>query len=131
MFVSVMVHNQARSNRQASGARYKYQKVRRQHESGRKPAHTRIGDERKQVIRTIGDNQKIKALSASTAQITNPSTNKVVSSEILSVQENPANRHFVRRNIITKGSIIETDKGLAKVTSRPGQTGVVQAILVK
>jgi len=35
----------------------------------------------------------------------------------------------VRRNIITKGAIIEVEgERLAKVTSRPGQHGVVNAV---
>ena len=33
-------------------------------------------------------------------------------------------------NIITKGSVIQTEKGKAQVTSRPGQHGVVSAVLV-
>ncbi|RLF79472.1 30S ribosomal protein S8e, partial [Thermococci archaeon] len=43
----------------------------------------------------------------------------------------PANRQYVRRNIITKGAIIQTEIGKAIVTSRPGQDGVVNAVLIK
>ena len=50
--------------------------------------------------------------------------------EIISVVENPANIHYVRRNIMTKGAIIETELGKAKITSRPGQTGTINAILI-
>ena len=125
-----MVLNQARSNRKPSGARYKYQKVRRQHEAGRRPALTRIGAKRNQVVRTIGDNKKVKALTTPTASVFDPKNKKHFSAEIESVQENQANRHFVRRNIITKGAIIQTSKGPARVTSRPGQTGQIQAVLL-
>ncbi|MFT4249908.1 MAG: 30S ribosomal protein S8e [Candidatus Woesearchaeota archaeon] len=125
-----MVLNQARSNRQPSGARYKYQKVRRQHEIGRRPALTRIGKKRNQVVRTIGNNKKVKALTAQTASVFNPKTKKHVTADIESVLENQANRHFVRRNIITKGTVIQTSKGAARVTSRPGQTGQIQAVLI-
>jgi small subunit ribosomal protein S8e len=45
--------------------------------------------------------------------------------------ENPANPHYVRRNIITKGAVIKTELGNAKVTSRPGQDGVVNAALIE
>ena len=51
--------------------------------------------------------------------------------KILSVKENSANIHFVRMNVITKGAIIETEAGLAKVTSRPGQDGIINAKLIK
>ena len=37
----------------------------------------------------------------------------------------------VRRNILTKGAIIETDAGKAKITNRPGQEGTVNAVLVE
>jgi small subunit ribosomal protein S8e len=62
--------------------------------------------------------------------ITDPKSGKSSSSKIIKVVENSANPNYVRQNIITKGSIIETEKGKAKVTSRPGQHGVVNAILV-
>jgi len=37
----------------------------------------------------------------------------------------------VRRNIITKGAVIKTEKGPARVTSRPGQHGIINAILLE
>ncbi|MEK6949175.1 MAG: 30S ribosomal protein S8e, partial [Nanoarchaeota archaeon] len=49
---------------------------------------------------------------------------------IKTISGNPANRHFVRRNIMTKGAIIETEKGKARITSRPGQDGAVNAVLI-
>ena len=51
--------------------------------------------------------------------------------KIEQVLENPANRNFVRRSILTKGTIIKTSKGNARIVSRPGQEGVINAILVK
>jgi small subunit ribosomal protein S8e len=56
---------------------------------------------------------------------------RLIKAKILMVVGNPANRHFVRRNILTKGCIIETDKGKARVLSRPGQEGVVNAVLIQ
>ena len=56
------------------------------------------------------------------------SNTKVV--DILGVVENTANPNYVRRNIITKGAIVETPEGNAKVTSRPGQDGVINGILI-
>jgi small subunit ribosomal protein S8e len=32
---------------------------------------------------------------------------------------------------VTKGAVIETGEGRARVTSRPGQTGQVNAVLVE
>ena len=59
------------------------------------------------------------------------SSNKPQKVKILHVKENPANPHFVRMGVITKGAIIETELGLAKVVSRPGQTGAVNALLIE
>ena len=125
-----MVRNQARSKRKPSGGRYKYKKVRRQHESGREAANTRIGEDKTLSVRTLGGNQKDKALSVSEANVVDKK-GKHHSVEILGVEDNPANRHFVRRNIITKGAIISTDKGDARVTNRPGQEGFVDAVLLE
>ena len=62
--------------------------------------------------------------------LTDPKSGKTSVSKILEVVENAANPNYVRQNIITKGSIISTEKGNAKVTSRPGQHGVVSAVLM-
>jgi small subunit ribosomal protein S8e len=51
--------------------------------------------------------------------------------KILGVAKNPANKEYERRQVITKGALIKTELGLARVTSRPGQNGVVNAVLVK
>ena len=38
--------------------------------------------------------------------------------------------NYVRQNIITKGAVIMTDAGKARVTSRPGQSGSINAVLI-
>ena len=58
-------------------------------------------------------------------------TKKYSKEKIKTIVENNANRHFVRRNIMTKGAVVETAKGKVKITSRPGQVGVLQGILIK
>ncbi len=56
---------------------------------------------------------------------------KVKKAKITTVFQSPDNRHYARENILTKGAVIETELGKAKITSRPGQSGVVNAVLVK
>ena len=46
------------------------------------------------------------------------------------VVENKANKDFVRMNILTKGAIIETDLGKARIINRPGQEPQINAVLV-
>ncbi|MHA1294432.1 MAG: 30S ribosomal protein S8e, partial [Promethearchaeota archaeon] len=41
-----------------------------------------------------------------------------------------ASKDLNRRHIITKGSIVETELGRARITSRPGQHGVLNGILI-
>ena len=55
---------------------------------------------------------------------------KTTSTDILNVIENPANPNLVRRNIITKGTVVETKLGKVKITSRPGQEGSVNGVLI-
>lgn len=57
--------------------------------------------------------------------------NKVKKAKILKVLENPTNNDYQRRGVITKGAILETEDGKCKVVSRPGQHGVVNAVLIK
>lgn len=56
---------------------------------------------------------------------------KVKKTKILRVLENPTNNDYQRRGVITKGAILETEDGKCRVVSRPGQHGIVNAILVK
>ena len=98
-------------------------------------AETIVSDkDKRKKKRTAGGNIKIKMKAAKTVSITVPGQKKAVKAEILSVEENQANRLYTRKNIITKGAIIKVKisnkEEKAKVTSRPGQHGIVQAILL-
>ncbi|MDA4122168.1 MAG: 30S ribosomal protein S8e [Thaumarchaeota archaeon] len=69
--------------------------------------------------------------SANEANVFDASTGKTVKTKIVRVTKNPANREYERRGVITRGATIETDIGAAKVTSRPSDDGVVNAVLIK
>ena len=62
--------------------------------------------------------------------VTDASTGKTSKADIDTVELNGANRNYVRRNIITKGAVVQTTLGKAKVTNRPGQDGSINAILL-
>ena len=79
---------------------------------------------------TRGRNQKVRILRAEFANVIDPKTGKTTKAKIVTVKENSSNPHFVTRNIITRGAVVQTELGLAKVTSRPGQDGVINAVLV-
>ncbi len=121
---------QLRSKRKPTGGRYKRVQVKRLGRLGRLPVLTKIASLKSKQERTIGGNAKDKILSTDKVNLFNPNTKKHEITAITNVVENPANRHFVRRNILTKGSIVETSKGKAKITSRPGQNSYVDAVLL-
>ncbi|MEM3006991.1 MAG: 30S ribosomal protein S8e [Candidatus Nitrosotenuis sp.] len=56
---------------------------------------------------------------------------KVKKSKILKVLENATNNDYQRRGVISKGAILETEDGKCRVVSRPGQHGIVNAVLIK
>ena len=121
---------QGSPRRSKTGRRIRFHRGKRRFEIGREELHTVIGPISVKKIRTRGGNLKLRAKSINVAYVTDPKTNKTTKTEILSVVGNPANIHYVRRNIITKGAIIETPLGRARVTSRPGQVGTVSAVLI-
>ncbi|HLG24906.1 MAG TPA: 30S ribosomal protein S8e [Candidatus Nanoarchaeia archaeon] len=125
-----MALSQARPKRKLSGSRYKDYRKKKQYELGREPSFTRLEPKRVQTIRVMGANRKLRMLSTDTANLFDPKSKKYKQVKIKTITDNPANRHFVRRNIMTKGSVIDTELGKARITSRPGQEGVVNAVLI-
>ena len=125
-----MAISQGKSTRGLSGKRNISMRGKRKFELGRDPAETRIGDKKLRKIRTRGGNYKNRLAERNVINIINPETNKAENAEIYNVIENKANPNYVRRNIITKGAIVETSAGKAKVTSRPGQDGVINGVLI-
>jgi small subunit ribosomal protein S8e len=89
----------------------------------------KIADTKKRTMRKLGGSYKHRLLQVNRANVIIDDKTQTVG--ILSVKENAANPNFVRMNVVTKGAIVETDAGLAKVTSRPTQHGLVNAVLVK
>jgi small subunit ribosomal protein S8e len=126
-----MAISQLKSLRKLTGGKYKQQgRKKKQYELGRDPAFTKIEKRRASNIRTMGSNRKVRLFSNDTANLYDSKAKKYDQVKIKAVAENPANRHFIRRNIMTKGTIIETEKGKARITSRPGQDGAVNAVLI-
>ena len=125
-----MAISQGRAKRSNTGKRFKFFRAKKLNELGRKPSLTIVSEKKLQIIRTRGGNRKYRLLMADTANVYDKKTKKYYKTKIKTVAENPANRHYVRRNIMTRGAIIETEKGKAVVTSRPGQDGTVNAVLI-
>lgn len=121
---------QGRSKRKPSGGRYKSFRDKRLHERAAHPTLTKLGERKVKSIRVRGGSAKARLLTANIANVYDAKAKKYVKAKIVTITENPANRNYVRRNIITKGTIIETEAGKARVTNRPGQEGAVNAVLI-
>lgn len=98
---------------------------------GSESAETKLGALKRVEQRTRGRGRKFRLLGADVANVTDPETRQTKKAKILTVVENPADPHFVRRNVLTRGAVVETELGKARVTSRPGQTGTINAVLIE
>jgi small subunit ribosomal protein S8e len=119
------------AKRKPTGGRRIPYRVRRAYEADSYPIETTSGSDEVIKKRVRGDNVKLSVKKTSYANVLDSSSMKVKKAKILKTVKNPASKDYGRRGIITKGAIIETELGTAKVTSRPGQDGVVNAILIK
>lgn len=125
-----MAISKLKAKKKASGGRYIRSRKKKSRDLAREPSFTKIGELKSRRLRTRGGDDKFTLLSINIANVYDKKTKKYVKAEIKTIVENTANRHFIRRNIITKGAIIETDKGKARVTNRPGQEKYVNAVLI-
>lgn len=114
-----------------TGGKKRRWRGKRAFEAGSEPTETVIGPTKQRFVGTFGGHVKVRLARAEFATITDQGTGKSSKSKILRVIRNPANVDYQRRQVITKGAIISTEAGEARVTSRPGQHGVVNAILQK
>lgn len=118
-----------RSHRTKTGKSLKRISKKFKRNRGRDFLPTHIGKRRIESIKTKGGGEKIAALAADTANVI--ANGKAQKAKIITVTANPADSQFVRRNIMTKGAVIQTELGKARVTSRPGQDGVINAVLIE
>lgn len=123
------MQDQGRSTRKRTGGRLKSFNNRRKHQLGRHPTETQVGEPRFRTIDARGNGEKTRALATNVVSVS--TDEETVTAEITDVVENDANPNYVRRNIITKGAVIDTSEGQARVTSRPGQVGQVNAVLLE
>ena len=97
----------------------------------RYPNEALARDEQVTVTRRTRGNRPKTALK--TAEFANLAgvDGKVSRTKILKVLDNPTNNDYRRRGVITRGALLETADGVCRVVSRPGQDGVVNAVLTE
>ena len=119
-----------KKGRKVSGGRYKPSQKKLKHK-GNSPSLTLLGERTFKVERQRAGSLKQKLLSNNIANVYDPKTKKFEKLKIITITENLANRNFIRRNIMNRGALIKTDKGVARITSRPGQEGTINAVLIQ
>lgn len=137
MFINTLLFflnmiTQTRSKRKSTGGRYhKLYRKKKLYEAGRETYLAKVDETKAKTVEGRSKYTKRTLLSVNYANVADPKTKKIKKVLIKSVVDNTANRNYIRRNIVTKGAVIETDMGKAKVTSRPGQEGNVNAVLIQ
>lgn len=113
-----------------TGGRRHPLRIRRKYETDRYPNEPVNGAQVTITRRVRGNNRKTALKSIDFVNLATGEA-KVKKTKILKVLENSTNNDYKRRGIITKGAILETQEGKCKVVSKPGQNGIVNAILLK
>jgi small subunit ribosomal protein S8e len=119
------------AGRKFTGGRKVAMRGRRKFEIDRYPNEAIVGNKDIITRRVRGNNTKTAFKTTEFANVADQVSKKVTKSKILRVTKNSANKDYERRGVISKGALLETEAGTARVVSRPGQDGTVNAILVK
>jgi small subunit ribosomal protein S8e len=119
------------AGRKVSGGRKVALRGRRKFEIDRYPNEATLGPLDIVSRKVRGRNIKTAFKAVDFANITDPASNKTIKAKIIRVSKNNANKDYERRGVISKGAVLETEAGLARVLSRPGQHGTVNAIAIK
>jgi len=113
-----------------TGGRRHPLRTRRKYETDRYPNEPINGAQMTITRHTRGKNRKTALKSIDFVNLSSGDA-KVKKTKILKVLENATNNDYKRRGIITKGAILEIQEGKCRIVSRPGQNGIVNAVLLK
>ncbi len=118
-----------KQGRKISGGKYTKRRKKKSYEIAGQKRVVKLGDEKRKSKRIMGGNKKTHLLNSKQINVKIKDKTKKVG--IKNVLETPSNRFLARQNILTKGTIVETELGKVKITNRPTQEGSVNGILVK
>jgi small subunit ribosomal protein S8e len=123
------------SRRKPSGGRLKrpnrYRGKRRNEIASEKQFAFIDEETNRKVYRKRAGSSTVRLLTASGINVNDPKSGKTKRVKMTQVVENGADPNYVRRNILTKGAIVETDMGRVRITSRPGMHGVLSGVLIE
>lgn len=118
-----------RHGRKISGGKYKKSRKKRLYELPGQTRNVKLGGIKRKSQKVIGRNRKIFLLKADKVNVR--IGDKIHKLEIKNVIETPSNRFLARQNILSKGTIVQTDKGKVRITNRPSQEAMVNGILLE
>ena len=118
------------NKRKNTGGRRKLSRSKRSFEMGSRPSEPTLGERVVKERRGFGGSRKFTLLREDEINVADPKTKRTRKVKIDEVVKNPANIDYNRRGVITRGTVVKTELGNVRVTSRPGQNGVVNGILV-
>lgn len=124
-----MANWQKRSLTKKTGGKTRRFRKSKKFERGSEFTATEVGEERTETEDARGNTVKCRVRRSEEVNLAK--NGEVVRTGIESVVDNPANQNYVRRSLLTKGTIVQTPEGKAEITSRPGQDGNVNARLVE
>ena len=116
--------------RKPTGGLIKHTRSRRSDEKDSFSVDTLLGDHSIRVKNSRGGNIKVSLVSDNSVNVIDKSTNSIKKVAITRVLKNPSNRDYERRGVITRGAILDTELGKVRVLSRPGQSGIIDGILI-
>lgn len=125
----VQYHGKSNTKRSGSGGIKRSFRDKRRSAVGGFFSETKIvkDKELRKIVRTRGGGLKVKARKVSFVNVSNKD-GKTQKLKVLNVLSTPSNTLYARENVMVKGSIVEVEGGKVKVTSRPGQDGVVNGV---
>ena len=112
--------------RKITGGKYHANRKKTFFEHERQERKAVLGERRVKTLRGRGGNDRTVILREHSVNVIQ--NGKCVKATISNVLETPQNRFLARQNRLSKGAIIETSVGKARITNRPTQEGNVNAV---
>jgi small subunit ribosomal protein S8e len=126
----ILAQWQGVSKRKSTGGRKVKARGKRSTEISSEKQLALVGESKRKIYRKTGGNTLVRVLMEDKVSVSNPKTGKTERTTIKTVVESPANPNYVRRNVLTKGAVIDTEMGHVRITSRPGHDGVINGVLL-
>ena len=118
-----------KKGKKISGGKYLKRRKKKSYERPGQKRVVKLGEEKRKIKRIRGKKKKTFLLVARFVNVITKEKSKKV--EIKNVFETPSNRFLARQNVVTKGTIVDTELGKVKITNRPSQEGNINGILVE